>query len=90
VPSALLVAATLGSVPDLPFGLGEEIGWRGLLVPALAKITSFTRTTLISAAVWSVFHYPALPFADYHSNASLWYALTCFWSTIFSVSFAFA
>jgi membrane protease YdiL (CAAX protease family) len=24
--------------------LGEEIGWRGLFVPELAKMTSFTKT----------------------------------------------
>ena len=37
--------------------LGEEIGWRGFLVPELARLTSFTNTALISGAIW---HYPMI------------------------------
>ena len=43
---------------------GEEIGWRGFLVPQLAKLTDFTRTSLISGAVWTVWHYPFVIFAE--------------------------
>lgn len=90
LPSALIVAASVGFVPDFLFGLGEEIGWRGLLVPELAKFTSFTRTTLVTAAVWSVYHYPALLLAGYHSAAPVGYGIVWFTVTVFAASFAFA
>lgn len=34
-------------------GLGEEIGWRGFLVPQLAKLTTFTWVALISGIIWA-------------------------------------
>ncbi|HYU35675.1 MAG TPA: hypothetical protein VEW48_26260 [Thermoanaerobaculia bacterium] len=44
VPVILAVFATVGLLQGMVFALGEEIGWRGLLVPELAGITSFTNT----------------------------------------------
>ncbi len=70
--------------------LGEEIGWRGLLVPQLAKLTSFTNAALISGAIWAVWHYPLILFADYHTAAPRWFALLCFSALVIGVSFAFA
>jgi len=70
--------------------LGEEIGWRGLLVPQLAKLTSFTNVALISGAIWAVWHYPLILFADYHANAPRWVALLCFSVLVIGISFAFA
>ena len=65
---------------------GEEIGWRGLLVPELNKITNFTWTSLISGGLWAVYHFPALIFADYHGAGPLWYSMLCF--TIMILSFS--
>jgi membrane protease YdiL (CAAX protease family) len=45
-----LVAITPGIAIGAFAALGEEIGWRGLLVPQLARLTSFTRTALICGA----------------------------------------
>jgi membrane protease YdiL (CAAX protease family) len=70
--------------------LGEEIGWRGLLVPHLAKLTSFTNVALISGAIWAVWHYPLILFADYHAGAPRWVALLCFSVMVIGISFAFA
>jgi membrane protease YdiL (CAAX protease family) len=36
-PLVVLVAATIGVLEVLIFATGEELGWRGLLVPELAK-----------------------------------------------------
>ena len=41
-----VLLATVGFLPGAVFALGEEIGWRGLLVPELARMTSFTRRVL--------------------------------------------
>ncbi len=70
--------------------LGEEIGWRGLLVPQLAKLTSFTNVALISGAIWAVWHYPLILFADYHATAPRWFALLCFSVMVIGISFPFA
>ncbi len=70
--------------------LGEEIGWRGFLVPELSKTTSFTVTSLISGIVWSLWHYPILIYGDYNAGTPTWYGLTCFTVMVISMSFVFA
>jgi membrane protease YdiL (CAAX protease family) len=89
-PLLFLVLATLGVLQGLISATGEEVGWRGLLVPELAKVTSFTRLSLISGAMWSVYHYPVLIFADYNSETPIGYALVCFTLMVFALSFIFA
>lgn len=66
---SLVVLSLLGLIPACGTALGEEIGWRGLLVPELARITTFARTALLTGIIWAVWHYPAIIFADYHSSA---------------------
>jgi membrane protease YdiL (CAAX protease family) len=85
----LLFAATAGMVGSCSTALGEEIGWRGFLVPQLAKTNSFTATAFISGIIWSLWHYPILIFADYNSGTPTWYALTCFTVMVVSISFVF-
>lgn len=72
------VTGIFGLVGTSFTALGEEIGWRGLLVPELNKITNFTGTALISGVIWAVYHYPAIIFADYRNETPLWYNLICF------------
>jgi membrane protease YdiL (CAAX protease family) len=90
LPAALAVVATLGFLESALFAAGEELGWRGLLVPELAKLTGYTRVSLGSAAVWAVYHYPLLLFADYHSAAPRGYALVFFTVTITAGCFVYA
>lgn len=59
----LLVLVLLNTTLGLfaAFGaIGEELGWRGFLVPELYKHYSYTKTSFISGAIWAVFHYPLL------------------------------
>ena len=72
----LLIACVPGFFLYCIAALGEEIGWRGFLVPHLIKITSFTKTVLISWIIWAVWHYPAILWADYQSDAPRWFDLT--------------
>ena len=90
VPVILAVFATVGILQGAVFALGEEIGWRGLLVPELARMTSFTNTALISGAAWSVYHFPLILFADYNSGTPKWYALLVFAWMAVAASFVFA
>jgi len=71
----IFLFSTLGLVIACFFALGEEIGWRGLLIPELTKITSFTISVLITGIVWAAWHYPAIIFADYNSQTPLLFQL---------------
>jgi len=86
----VLIAGTFGVAKSVASALGEEIGWRGFLVPELFKTTSFTVTALISGVVWSCWHYPLLIWGDYNSGTPTWYGLTCFTLMVVSISFVFA
>jgi membrane protease YdiL (CAAX protease family) len=83
---SLVVVSLLGLLPACGLALGEEIGWRGLLVPELAKITTFTRTALLTGIVWAVWHYPAIIFAEYHSPAPRPFDLLSITISVFGMS----
>ncbi|MGA2504598.1 MAG: CPBP family intramembrane glutamic endopeptidase [Anaerolineales bacterium] len=72
---AYILFLPIGLVAACLAALGEEIGWRGLLVPELSKLTTFPKTVLLTWAVWSIWHYPVIMFADYHSQAPRWFDL---------------
>jgi membrane protease YdiL (CAAX protease family) len=74
----ILLTATLGMVGKTSRALGEEIGWRGFLVPELAKVVGFPGVGLISGLMWAAYHYPVLIFADYNAGTPVWYGLGCF------------
>ena len=86
----VLLAGSFGLVASLARALGEEIGWRGFLVPELFKTFGFTSTALISGGVWSCWHYPVLIWGDYNAGTPTWYGLTCFTVMVLSISFVFA
>ncbi|HLV89273.1 MAG TPA: type II CAAX endopeptidase family protein [Candidatus Sulfotelmatobacter sp.] len=86
----IVLTGSFGVIRSLSSGLGEEIGWRGFLVPELSKNFGFTATALISGVIWSLWHYPALIFADYNAGTATWYALTCFTVMVIAISFVFA
>jgi membrane protease YdiL (CAAX protease family) len=86
----IVLTGTYGMIRSVSSALGEEIGWRGFLVPELSKTTSFTATSLISGIVWSLWHYPILIYGDYNSGTPTWYGLTCFTVMVISISFVFA
>jgi membrane protease YdiL (CAAX protease family) len=79
--------ATLGMVGSLSHALGEEIGWRGFLLPRLTGRFGFTVGCLISGTVWAVWHYPGLLWADYNAGTQPLYAMACF--TLMVVPMAF-
>ena len=81
----LLLAASVGIIRSLASALGEEIGWRGFLVPELAKQMSFTRLSLLSGLIWAAWHTPVLLFSDYNAGTNRWYALACFTVSVVSV-----
>ena len=69
-----LVVATIGVIQNCATTLGEEIGWRGFLVPELAKHFSFTATAILSGVIWALWHVPIIVFAGYDMGTG-WYGL---------------
>lgn len=70
--------ASIGVISSAAPALGEEIGWRGFLLPRLVAQAGFTWGCLTSGCIWAVWHYPLLLFADYNAGTKPAFALTCF------------
>jgi len=93
--AAALMAVLTGTIGTLNISnaLGEEIGWRGFLVPELYRVTNgnFTATGLISGAIWGLWHTPVLLLADYN-NAGVprWSSLTNFLLMVVASGIVFA
>jgi len=62
------ITATITFFLTLPSALGEEVAWRGFLVPELAKFMTFTNVALTSGFLWALFHYP-LMFLGLYGNS---------------------
>jgi membrane protease YdiL (CAAX protease family) len=96
LPSGLIIVfyfimtGIFGMAGNAATAMGEEIGWRGFLVPELSKKFNYTKTSLIVGGIWAVWHFPILIFADYNSGTPYWYGLTCFTVMVISISFVFA
>ena len=86
----VFLGGSFGLVRGLASALGEEIGWRGFLVPELFKRAGFTGAAFLGGVVWSCWHYPLLIWGDYNSGTPTWYGLTCFTVMVISLSFIFA
>jgi membrane protease YdiL (CAAX protease family) len=57
---------------------GEELGWRGFLVPELNRFMGFTGLALLSGAIWTAWHFPLIFFGTYHGPGSIGYSLAVF------------
>jgi len=88
--AALGLILTVGLFDKVSRALGEEIGWRGLLVPELLKVTSFRNTALISGTIWALWHFPLIIFADYKAAGTpVPFQLGCFALMVISSSFLY-
>jgi membrane protease YdiL (CAAX protease family) len=61
--------ATFGLAGSLSSAIGEEIGWRGFLVPELSRTMSFTGVALTSGVLWFAYHLPLILLGNYHNNS---------------------
>ncbi len=76
--AGLVLLASYGLVNSLASALGEEIGWRGFLLPRLYQSLGYRGAVLVSGLIWAAWHMPILLFADYNSGTPAWYGLSCF------------
>ncbi|WP_345724046.1 type II CAAX endopeptidase family protein [Herpetosiphon gulosus] len=83
--------ATVGIVRSAVLAFGEELGWRGFLVPELSKRYSLVATAAISGVIWAIWHYPAILLVEYNNaGAPLWFGLCCFTILVIGLSFVMA
>jgi len=61
--------AIYGLPGSLSSALGEEIGWRGFLVPELRRTMSFSGVALVSGVIWFAYHLPVILLGNYHNNS---------------------
>ncbi len=59
VLTQVLLAITLAPFINMLFTMGEELGWRGFLLPQLLPLGQ-GQAILISGAIWGVWHAPAI------------------------------
>lgn len=79
---------TIDFVMNLHRGFGEELGWRGFLVPQLNESMSFAKTSTVIGCAWGLWHVPAIILTtDYNNGAPAWVGLSCFAVLVISISF---
>lgn len=59
VLSQMLLALTLGPLINVLFTMGEELGWRGFLLPHLLPLGQW-KAVILSGVIWGVWHAPAI------------------------------
>jgi len=71
----LALAATLGTLILLPLAAGEEIGWRGYVLPRLID-AGVSRPVLLSALIWGAWHLVPLLGSEYADRPSPLFSAT--------------
>lgn len=79
--------AIFGLIFNFIFAAGEEIGWRGFLVPNLFRVTGFTKTCLLSGIIWTVWHFPLIIAGMYLSTVPTAISLMQLLVVIMAISF---
>jgi membrane protease YdiL (CAAX protease family) len=68
----------VGIFPNIISAMGEEIGWRGYMLPALTKRNNHIKVLVATGLFWACWHLPLLAFGDYMAGAPAWYKLPAF------------
>jgi len=89
--SAFGFISIVNLLPAMLMSLGEEIGWRGFLVPELSKWIGFRKASLLSGVVWGAWHLPGILSGDYGaSDTPLAFRLACFIAIVLFTGVIFA
>jgi uncharacterized protein len=89
--SAFGFISIVNLLPAMLMSLGEEIGWRGFLVPELSKWIGFQKASLLSGVIWGAWHLPGIFSGDYGSlDTPLVFRLVCFAAMVLFTGVIFA
>ncbi len=82
----VVLEGSAGMVYSVATAAGEELGWRGFLVPELARRLPFAPVAVLSGLAWAAWHYPIFPML--FPGVPVWYSLPTFTFAAVAVSFA--
>jgi membrane protease YdiL (CAAX protease family) len=89
--SAFGFITLINLIPSMVFSLGEEIGWRGFLVPELSKWINLRKAGLLSGLIWAGWHLPGILSGEYGTEGTPFaYQLLCFTVMVVSSGMLFA
>jgi membrane protease YdiL (CAAX protease family) len=70
------------------FGLGEEVGWRGVMYPMLKDKLGRVKGMILGGVIWGAWHWPIMVFAGYEYGLEYWgapflgMAMFCLYATV--------
>jgi membrane protease YdiL (CAAX protease family) len=73
----LVLIQTAAALLYAPFinmlvAVGEEVGWRGYLTPALTERFGKRKALLLSGVIWGMFHWPIILLSGYEYGTGYW------------------
>lgn len=74
----------------MAWALGEELGWRGFLVPRVHENLGLVGTGVATGLLWAVWHYPSLLGSSYNSGTYPPYEIGCFTVMVVSLGVVMA
>jgi membrane protease YdiL (CAAX protease family) len=84
---ATLVFIVIGT---MAWALGEELGWRGFLVPLVHEKLGLVGTGVTTGLLWAVWHYPSLLGSSYNAGTYPPYEVGCFTLMVVSMGVVMA
>ena len=87
--ASVAVNLTVGTALAAVSAMGEELGWRGYMLPRLID-AGVPRPVLISGVVWAGWHLPLIVSGEYAVGRIPWLSPPLFALTAISASFLFA
>lgn len=79
IMAAFFYITIINLLPSLILSLGEEIGWRGFLVPELTQWIGFRNASLFSGILWASWHLPGFLSEEYGASGTpKVYQFACF------------
>ncbi|WP_069160037.1 CPBP family intramembrane glutamic endopeptidase [Nocardia altamirensis] len=73
--AAIIQAIAVTTLSTLPFALGEELGWRGWLLPQLNRRFGLSAGILATGLIWALWHAPLTLLGYTYPNLGAWAAV---------------
>lgn len=87
ITAAFFFITVVNLIPAMILSLGEELGWRGFLVPELSKSVGWKKAGWISGIIWGIWHLPGIISGQYAANGTpVWFQLFCFLILVISTA----
>ncbi|MFI6173599.1 lysostaphin resistance A-like protein [Nocardia sp. NPDC051052] len=75
VAAVVVDAVTVSTLGTVPFALGEELGWRGWLMPQLTGRLGITGGIIATGVIWALWHAPLTLLGYNYPNLGAWAAV---------------